>query len=172
MPDPGIRDQETEQIARLRKGIVAAGIADIRTGAGPLDSTPAEDFVLLQSAANCTVLGDTLSLDEHAALIPRLIVCPVERGSMNDLVEAFPIAALIEQAALERWARTGKTSSGWSGLVGRRAIVEQIGATVNLIDTNYVMVDGAGGTLPELLIRYLELYEREYLGSDAPDQPG
>jgi hypothetical protein len=159
-PDPYIPDTEIEYVARLGAALVSAGMSDIGNSEGTLGNVAREGFVLLQGAASCKNLRDTLLREDHRALIPRLIVCPVGRGSMNALIENFPVAALIEQTALKRWADTGDVSSDWSGLVGNRTVIKEIGSTYDLIDTDYVMADGEAGALPDLLIRYLELYSQ------------
>lgn len=147
-----------QEYDRFAAAVAARAGTAVLITEGTIDEIPAEGFVLLHSDAGYAQLLQILSEVRRASLLRRLVPLPVLRGEMLDFLSRFPTAALIEYGGYARWRASPTPRDTWSGLVGLRPIVEEMGLGQEFLGSAYAMVDGRKGSLPELLVTYLQAY--------------
>lgn len=140
----------------LATRIGAALETDVPQLEAELAEAPGTGLVLHWPGGDAATQLDVLPHEIWQALVPRLVLLRIDRGRIDALVAHHPVAAVVDAGALEMWQRTPELRSGWSGLVVPATALPDVRAVFSFAGGRYVMRDGSGATLAELIAQLAE----------------
>jgi len=136
---------------RARRTLVRfAAALGAQTLADGLAHAPAAGFLLHWLGG-----GEGKGLAASHAAATRLVLLAPARAGLRPLATRLHPAALVEEEAFQRWEiGLPTTAGGGSGLIGLKQA--PLPAATSLGVGDYVIFDGSGEPLTDLLTRYLE----------------
>ncbi len=118
---------------------------------GPPGEVPGAGVVLLHASHD--LAGVLASLPETA--LERIVPMRVPTGELAPLLARFPLGGAVELHGCRHWSAGWPMPGGWSGVVGRRDLLDGPLHPLDLGGVPYAMIEASADLLPEVLAGYL-----------------